>query len=62
MGRDRLLFFSAPERAGPPADPMTRLFLILLAVVVLGASLAGCGGDRDKGVNRGKDRPKPAAQ
>jgi hypothetical protein len=40
---------------------MRRLLSLLFGVAVLLASLAGCGGgDKEKGINSNKDRPKAA--
>jgi hypothetical protein len=32
----------------------------VLAVLLASLLLAGCGGDRDRGINRDRDRPKRA--
>ena len=36
-----------------------RRFLALLLTMLLAGAAAGCGSDRDKGINRGKDLPTP---
>jgi hypothetical protein len=36
---------------------MRRLLFLLLTLVAVG-SLAGCGGDKDKGIYRDQDRPR----
>jgi hypothetical protein len=40
---------------------LRRLLALLLSTALL-AGAAGCGSDRDKGTNSGKDRPVPAAK
>jgi len=37
-----------------------RLLPLLGAVILLAGFALGCGGDKDKGINRGKDKPLPA--
>jgi hypothetical protein len=41
---------------------MKRLLSLLLMLVLVGV-LTGCGGDRDKGINKDRDKPRetPAA-
>ena len=40
---------------------MTRFFSWLLIAAILSGLVAGCGGgDKDKGINSAKDRPKAA--
>jgi hypothetical protein len=34
--------------------------LLLVAVALIGQ--AGCGGNKDKGINKDKDKPKPSAR
>jgi hypothetical protein len=38
---------------------MKRLLCVLLALI-LAAPLSGCGGDKDKGINKDKDKPRQA--
>jgi hypothetical protein len=38
---------------------MRRLTAVFLALVLAGLA-AGCGGDKDRGVNRDRDRPRAA--
>jgi hypothetical protein len=38
---------------------MKRVLFYSVATLVLTAFALGCGGDKDKGINRGKDIPKP---
>jgi hypothetical protein len=38
---------------------MKRWLCVLLAVLLAG-SLPGCGGDRDKGINKDRDKPREA--
>ncbi len=38
--------------------PGKRLVALVLAVLVA-ALVPGCGGDKDKGINKERDRPKP---
>ena len=40
---------------------MTRLFAYLVAAVVMAGFASGCSGDKDKGINSNKDKPRPAA-
>ncbi len=37
---------------------MRKIVYWLLVVVFLGTIALGCGGDKDKGINKDKDRPK----
>jgi hypothetical protein len=39
-----------------------RWVTLLLAAVILAGLGSGCGGDRDKDINRDKDRPKAAPE
>ena len=39
---------------------MTRAARVMLALVLCAVLAAGCGGDAAKGVNKDKDKPKPA--
>jgi hypothetical protein len=38
---------------------MQRLLCVLLALVLVGP-LSGCGGEKDKGINKDKDKPRQA--
>jgi hypothetical protein len=40
-----------------PDAMLKRLSVIVLAVLLAGFS-AGCGGDKDKGINKNKDKPR----
>jgi hypothetical protein len=39
---------------------MKRTLLLLLTAALLVSLGTGCGGDKEKGINRNKDRPKAA--
>jgi hypothetical protein len=41
---------------------MKRCLALLLSALVLIGTQAGCGGNKDKGINRDKDKPKPSAE
>lgn len=38
---------------------MRKLLIALLAIVLI-VPLVGCGGDKDKGINKDKDKPRAA--
>jgi hypothetical protein len=38
---------------------MKRLACVLLTFLLLG--LTGCGGDKDRGINKDKDKPRPGS-
>ncbi len=48
--------FARPAPSSFPGSAMKRLFALLLAALALTA--LGCGGDRDRNVNSGKDLPR----
>ena len=39
---------------------MTKRLIWLLSSILLAGLATGCSGDKDKGINRGKDIPVPA--
>jgi hypothetical protein len=41
---------------------MRKFCVLLLGTLLLLGSQAGCGGSKDKGINRDKDKPKPSAK
>jgi hypothetical protein len=41
---------------------MRKVITLLLAAVLLGGGVVGCNSDRDKGVNKNKDKPRSADQ
>ncbi len=40
--------------------PVKKSILMVLTAVLLASLLTGCGGEKEKGVNSNKDRPKAA--
>jgi hypothetical protein len=60
ISRDRL--FSSPsfhEAAFSP-DPVMKRWLYILLSVVLAVGLCGCGNEKERGMNKDKDKPRAA--
>jgi hypothetical protein len=55
----RLALLHFPKLPFQPGGAMKRIAYLLLMVLPL-ALLSGCGGDKDRGMNRHKDLPRAA--
>jgi hypothetical protein len=47
---------------GEKEERMNKRFALLFGAMLLLGAQVGCGGNKDKGINRDKDKPKPAAK